>query len=94
VEEGEGHVQLPQNLGGDSWPAFKDSWPEFRGVEGHSHSSRKENAYGNMEWSDGGELRDGSGIRHVYWDETWKQEYFTYDPKPHDFDRESEPNIF
>jgi hypothetical protein len=75
VEEGEGHVQLPQNLGGDLRPAFRDLWPEFGGVEGHLYSSGEENAYGNMEWSDvesdGGELGDGTGIRHVYHDDIW-----------------------
>jgi hypothetical protein len=51
-----------------------------------------------MQWSDvesdGEELRDGTDIKHVYWDDTWNQEHFTYDSKSYDFDRESEPNIF
>jgi hypothetical protein len=37
-EEGEGHVQPPQNLRGDfergdSGPKFRDLWPEFGGVK-------------------------------------------------------------
>jgi hypothetical protein len=30
----------------------------------------------------------------VYWDDTWKHEHFTYDPKLHDFVGELGPNVF
>jgi hypothetical protein len=32
--------------------------------------------------SEGGDLDNGGGIKYVYCDEIWKQEHFTYDPKP------------
>jgi hypothetical protein len=41
--------------------------------------------------SDGGNLKNGGGIKYVYRDNTWKQEHFTYDMKPQDFIGVSEP---
>ena len=75
-----------------------DLAPELGGFKEHSYSSRGGNVYGNVEWSngesDGRDLRDGMGIKHVYRNDIWKQEHFTYDPKPHDFVGESGPNFF
>jgi hypothetical protein len=41
--------------------------------------------------SEGGDLDNGGSIKYVYRDETWKQEYFTYDLKPQEFIKVSEP---
>jgi hypothetical protein len=68
-----------------------DLAPKLGGFEEHSYLSGEENIYGNVEWSNGG---DGTGIKHVYRDDTWKHEYFTYDPKPHNFVGESGLNVF
>jgi hypothetical protein len=46
-EEGEGHVQPPQSLGGDFEEG--DLAPELGGLEKHSYSSKEGNAYGNVE---------------------------------------------
>jgi hypothetical protein len=87
VEEGEGHIQPPQSLGGDF--EVGDLAPKLGGFEEHSYLSGERNAYGNVEWSDGRDLGDRTCIKHVYRDDTWKQEHFTYDPKQHDFVGES-----
>ena len=75
-----------------------DSRPEFGGVEEHSHSSGEGNAYNNVKYnnveSDSGDLGDGTGIKHLYWDDIWNQEHFTYDLKPHSFVEASGPNVF
>jgi hypothetical protein len=72
-KKNEGHVQLSQSLGSDF--EGENSGPKFGGLEEHVHSSGQENAYGNVECSgvesDGGDLGDGIGIKHVYWDNTW-----------------------
>jgi hypothetical protein len=67
---------------------------ELGGLEEDSYSNGEENAYGKVEWNDGGDLGDETGIKHVYRDDIWKLEHFTYDPKPHDFVGQLGPNIF
>jgi hypothetical protein len=90
-EEEEGHVQPPQSLGGDLAS-------ELSGLEEHSYSNGEGNTYGNVEWSDdksdGGDLGDGTGIKYLYQNGIWKQEYFTYYQKQHNFVGQSGPNVF
>jgi hypothetical protein len=43
--------------------------------------------------SDGGDLGNTNGIKHVYRDDTWKHKFFNYDPKPHEFVGVSKLNI-
>jgi hypothetical protein len=43
------------------------------------------------EESDGGDFDNGGGIKYTYRDDTWKQDHFTYDPKPQDFIEVLEP---
>ena len=74
------------------------SWSKFGDLDEHLPSSGEGSLYGYVECSDyesnGGDLRNGTGIKHVYKDDTWNQEHFTYDPKSHDFIGVSRPNIF
>jgi hypothetical protein len=43
--------------------------------------------------SDCEEVGNATGIKHDYCDETWKQDQFTYDPKPQEFVGVSKPTI-
>jgi hypothetical protein len=94
-EEKEGYVQPFQYLAGDF--EVGDLAPKLGGFEEYSYLSGEGNTSGNVEWSDGesdgGDLGDGTSIKHVYRDDIWKQEHFIYDPKSHDLVGESGPNV-
>ena len=53
--------------------------------------------YGNVECSDvesdGGDLGNETNIKHVYRDDTWKQEHITCDPKLQNFVGVPKPSI-
>jgi hypothetical protein len=55
--------------------------------EGEAHGA--DNIYEqeglSEEESDGGDFDNGGGIKYTYRDDTWKQDHFTYDPKPRHF---------
>jgi hypothetical protein len=50
-------------------------WPKFGGTEGDFPSNELNNFYGNVESSniesDGGNLGNANGIKHVYRNDTW-----------------------
>ena len=61
--------------------------------EGEAHGTEniyEEEGLNEIE-SDGGNFNNGGGIKYTYRDDTWKQDHFTYDPKPRDFIGVSEP---
>ena len=55
-------------------------WNELGGYE-HVQNHYEAGDFSNIE-SHGEEVDNATGIKHEYRDETWKQDQFTYDPKP------------
>ena len=39
-------------------------------------------------------IGDRNGVKFMYYDSTWNQDHFTYDPKHLEFREDSTPNIF
>ena len=76
--EGHGHPSSPLLWWYNGEGGYRG--PKFGGVEGDFFYNGKEDFYGNVEWNDvdndGGNLENATGIKHVYYDNTWKYEQF------------------
>jgi hypothetical protein len=86
-EEEEGHVQASNTFATEVGGGRGLEWQE---IFGGTENIYEEDGVCDVE-NEGGNLDNRGGIKYVYHDKTWKQEHFTYDPKPQESIEVSKP---